>query len=113
MKRDIRFVAYHPAIVAGPEVKQISRPHLVVADILHSKSGAAGYDHADMFDFAKRRSHMLRPFASGIINGPPDRHRSYINSFQFSFFECEHFIGLLNAIDQHYAHITYLYLILS
>src|SRR5438045_9720649 len=75
MQRDIRFVAYHPAIVAGPDVKQISRPHLVVAASLHSTSGTAGYDHADMFDFAKRRSgrrsHMLRPFQSRLITGPP------------------------------------------
>src|SRR5207237_8584259 len=103
MKRDRPFVTYHPAIVAGPEVKQISRPHLVVAAILHSTSGAAGYDHADMFDFAKRRSHMLRPFPSRLITGPPDRHRSDLHRFEFSFFECAHFIGLLKALDQQIA----------
>ena len=52
MERNIRLVADDPTIVARPDIKEISRAHLVIAAILHSTGGATGYDHADMFYFA-------------------------------------------------------------
>jgi hypothetical protein len=49
MQRDIGLVADNPAVVARADIKEISSAHLVVAAILHSASGAAGHNHADMF----------------------------------------------------------------
>ena len=52
MERNIRFIAYHPTVVARSDVKQIARTHLVIAPILHSTGGAAGHNHSDMFYLA-------------------------------------------------------------
>src|SRR6266576_792401 len=77
---NIGLVTDYPTIVAGPDVKQISRSHLVVAAVFHSASGAPGHNHPDVFHLAERRtgrsSNMFRPFPSRLVARATDHHRS-------------------------------------
>ena len=75
---NIGLVTDYPAVVTGPDVKQISRSHLVVAAVFHSAGRGPGHNYPDVFHFAERRtgrsSNMFRPFPSRLVTRPPDRH---------------------------------------
>src|SRR5438477_5197099 len=104
MERNIRLVTDYPAVVTGSDVKRISRLHLIVAAIFHPASRATGHNQPDMLHLAQGRtgcsSNVFRPFPSRLIIGPANRHRSDPYGFEFSFFECAHFIRLPETLDQ-------------
>ena len=101
---NIGLVTDYPAIVAGPDVKQISRSHLVVAAVFHSASGAPGHNHPDVFHLAERRtgrsSNMFRPFPSRLVARATDYHRADLYRLKSSFFKCPHLIWMLEASYQ-------------
>jgi hypothetical protein len=55
-----------------------------------------------MFDVAARRTYagadVHGPLPSGLVRGAADGHASNANEFEFSFFECPHFVGLFKTL---------------
>jgi hypothetical protein len=39
MERDVRLVAYHPTVVAGPDVEKIAGFHFIITAIVHPAGG--------------------------------------------------------------------------
>jgi hypothetical protein len=64
--------------------------------------GAAGEHESNMLDVATRRAHagadVDRPLPSRLVGGAADRHASYADQFEFSFFEHSHFVGLFKTL---------------
>src|SRR6266566_2801030 len=104
MQRHIRLIAYDPTVVARADVKQISGSHFVIPPVLHLAGGTTGPNHADLLHIAEwragRGSHVRRPFPSRFVTRAPNRHRSDLHYFEFSFFKSAHLIRLLEALDQ-------------
>jgi hypothetical protein len=50
MERHVRFVADHPAVVTGTDVKKIASLHFIIASVIHLARGGSGNDEADVLD---------------------------------------------------------------
>ena len=50
MQRDIRFIADHPAVVAGRDIEEVAGLHFNNPAVIHGGGGASGNNHADVLD---------------------------------------------------------------
>src|SRR6185503_9338882 len=76
VERHVRLAAHHPGIVARGNVEHLTRMQLDDFSIGHSRSGATGQHHSNMFDHAfflpQAFPYVLRPPPTRLISGPPD-----------------------------------------
>lgn len=104
MQRNIRLIANDPTIVARPDIKKIARLHDVSSSIRHRTRGFPGYHHANVLHLTKRspgnRRDMLRPFPTGFVCRPADRHSADFDEFEPSFLKSANLIGFVESLNQ-------------
>jgi hypothetical protein len=103
VERHVPLVPHHPAVVAGPNVKEIARLHFIVTPIIHLARGATRNDQANVLHHAGRgargETDMLRPFPTGLVTGPANRHRADFHDFEITLFERPHLVRLFETLD--------------
>src|SRR6185437_7032210 len=108
VERHVRLAAHDPGIVAGGNIEHLARVQLDNFSIGHSRSGATGQHHSNMFDHAfflpQAFPYVLRPPPTRLISGPPDRHAADAYQFKLAFLKSANLIGFFEALQNNFLH---------
>ena len=109
MQRNVRLVSDHPGVVTGRDVEDLACAHFDYVAIAHRGGGAAGNDHAYMFDLtfflSQGFADMFGPALAGFVRGPANGHAAESDNFKSSLFKCADFVREFKALEDDFVHI--------
>src|SRR5262244_703527 len=103
VQRNVRLVPHDPAIVAWPDVEDVSRAHLDYATVTHRCRRASRHDHPYVLDFAHRlpelSAHVHGPAPSRLVNCSADRHAAHTDDLESALLEGARLVGRLETFE--------------
>jgi hypothetical protein len=89
--------------MAWTDVKDVSGLHDVRPSIFHGTRSLPGYHHPNVVDLTQgspgNRRDMLRPFPTGFVCCPSDRHSADLDKVEPSFFKSEDLVRVLKSFN--------------